>query len=114
MPFFAALTNGDPPQLEFNPTQSHMKHPKIVSGVLVFSFPKKAMIESAKQIAETEGYGLFKVTKRELHTGHDPKSVGDPDDFRDTLNIVGYCDDCECFTYGFWGGKCWKCKKPTR
>lgn len=114
MPFYAALTNGDPPQLEFNPTQSHMKHPKITSSVLVFNFPKKAMIESAKKIAEAEGYGLFKVTRRDLHTGHTLRGVVDPDDFKQTLDIVGYCDDCEKFTHGVGAGKCWKCKKRTR
>lgn len=114
MPFLAALTNGDPPQLEFTPTQSHMKYAKIVSGVCVFKFPKKLMFAEAIPIAEAEGYGLFKIIRRDLHTGHMVRNCESLDDFRDELTRVGYCNACERFTTGVLSDKCWKCKKPTR
>ena len=116
MPVYAALThNGDPPQMEFIPTDSTHKYPKLTGESLVFKFANKAIMDGAQHYARLErGFGLFKVTGRDLRTGSKEQAIRceTPDDFTEALNLVVWCKKCNHFTYSrFMNRKCWRCKR---
>lgn len=116
MPIYAALTPGDPPQMEFVPFGSHHKHPKIIGGYLIFKFANKALFAEAIPIAERErGFGLFLITRKDFGTNYTPHGCKTIEDFTESLDISGWCEPCQSFTYGVnKRGKCWRCKKPTQ
>ncbi len=116
MPVHAALTQGDPPQMEFIPRASNETHPKLTGRVIVFKFPSMALLIEAKKLALTRQFGLWRVTKRDMRTSHEPaKECKDIEEFQQSLDITGWCDRCQNFTYGVRAnGRCKTCRKPTQ
>ena len=115
MPVYAALTSGDPPQYEFAQMNNN-KYPKLAGGVKVFKFADMALLTEAKSLACRErGFGLYRVTKRDLGTGWQPIQCDTIKDFTSSLTIIGWCDPCDDFTFGIMAaGKCRRCDKQTR
>ena len=115
---YAALThNGDPPQMEFIPTDSSHKYAKVTGESLIFKFADRSMLSDAKEIVLTRGFGLHRVTLRDLRTGNieQAKRCETLDDFCDQLDFVGWCQKCRHFSSGIaMKRKCWKCKKSTQ
>ena len=119
MPIYAALThNTGPPQLEFVPTDSTQKYPKLTGESLVFKFPNVAFLEKAKSEAAFRlQFGLHKVTTRDLTTGRKEQAIRCETivEFDDILDTTVWCERCRHFTWGkMMKRKCWKCKQPNQ
>ena len=114
---YVALThNLDPPQMEFLPTDSTQKYPKITRESLIFKLAERSMLNECKEAASARGFGLHRITLRDITTGHSKQAprCNATDEFCARLNMTGWCNRCRQFTYGtFMKGRCWKCKRPT-
>ena len=113
MALYAALTpNLEPPQKELIKHSSHQVYPKIISECLTFKLPNTALFNQAKQLAlEARGFGLHKITLKDLHTGHQPNECKTLEDFDFSLDISTWCEKCQYFTYGVsYKDRCQQCK----
>ena len=117
MATYAALTpTPDPPQMEFIPTDSSHKYPKVTNQSLIFKFSNPAVRANARRAASHyRGFGLHRVTLRDLRTGQKEQATlcDTLAEFMDALDYSLWCKKCQRWTKGTGNTskKCWRCKR---
>ena len=113
MPVYAALTPyGNP--LQWHIPVHDQRHIKIDPTLKVLKFESMALLTAAKKFAATDrGFGLFRIRRRDTTEGAIIQApfCTSIDEFKDTLDIISYCEKCEKFTMAREPRrKCLKCR----